>query len=87
MRALEGTYISFENSRTFFGRPRVCLLKVSEDAEKELLKLLQILNEMPQNTPDAAKKLSAKFAEPLDFIDLFGGLPPLLLHVDSGVGW
>eukprot|EP00913_Durusdinium_trenchii_P013080 g12280.t1 len=61
--------------------------RLQADAEKELLKLLQILNEMPQNTPDAAKKLSAKFAEPLDFIDLFGGLPPLLLHVDSGVGW
>ncbi|CAK9022224.1 unnamed protein product [Durusdinium trenchii] len=37
--------------------------RLQADAEKELLKLLQILNEMPQNTPDAAKKLSAKFAE------------------------
>jgi len=37
----------------------------TEDAEKELLKLLQILNAMPQGTPSDAKKLSAKFAESL----------------------
>ena len=38
---------------------------LTEDAEKELLKLLQILNAMPQGTPSDAKKLSAKFAERL----------------------
>ena len=37
--------------------------KSSKDAEKELLKLLQILNSMQKETPDASKKLSAKFAE------------------------
>ena len=40
-------------------------LASTEDAEKELLKLLQILNAMPQGTPSDAKKLSAKFAESL----------------------
>lgn len=34
-----------------------------QDAEKELLKLLEVLNEMPQGTSDAGKRLSAKFAE------------------------
>lgn len=37
--------------------------RLQSDAEKELLKLLQILNAMPQGTPSDAKKLSAKFAE------------------------
>eukprot|EP00931_Biecheleriopsis_adriatica_P026198 TRINITY_DN15958_c0_g1_i3.p1 TRINITY_DN15958_c0_g1~~TRINITY_DN15958_c0_g1_i3.p1 ORF type:complete len:931 (-),score=188.07 TRINITY_DN15958_c0_g1_i3:307-3099(-) len=33
------------------------------DAEKELLKYLQVLNAVPRGTPDAAKKVTAKFAE------------------------
>lgn len=37
--------------------------RLQSDAEKELLKLLQILNSMQKETPDASKKLSAKFAE------------------------
>ncbi|CAE7720481.1 ESS1 [Symbiodinium pilosum] len=37
--------------------------RTQADAEKELLKLLQVLNAMPQGTPDASKKLTAKFAE------------------------
>ena len=44
-----------------------------EDAEKELLKLLQILNAMPQGTPADAKKLSAKFAEPLGLCEISEG--------------
>eukprot|EP00435_Cladocopium_sp_Y103_P029242 s1913_g7.t1 len=46
--------------------------RLQSDAEKELLKLLQILNAMPQGTPADAKKLSAKFAEHLDFEGMEG---------------
>jgi hypothetical protein len=46
----------------------------TEDAEKELLKLLQILNAMPQGTPSDAKKLSAKFAEFLGLCEIFEGM-------------
>jgi len=37
--------------------------RTQADAEKELLKLLQVLNALPHGTPAEGKKLSAKFAE------------------------
>ena len=40
-----------------------------QDAEKELLKLLDVLNDLPQGASDG-KKLSAKFAERLGFTPL-----------------
>ncbi|CAE6944632.1 ESS1 [Symbiodinium sp. CCMP2592] len=46
--------------------------RTQADAEKELLKLLQVLNAMPHGTPAEGKKLSAKFAERLGFVGELG---------------